>query len=276
MSKLITKLSIFFMSLILVSLMFAFQSYAKIDMKTCIGMWLFDDGKGNAVKDSAGKNKDGKITGAAWVDGKYSKALSFNGTSDNVEVANIPELNPKKEMSMGCWVYIKGNAGQHRDIISKDGENAERQYLLTSSDVNKFRAHIWTADGTAHYFDGKTTAELETWYHVAQTYDGSILRLYVNGKEDGSVSFSGDIIVTGQPVRIGGGANAGATPYYTPGIIDEVMIFNVALKQEDVQAIMDDGLSLMLAVSPNGKLTTTWSSIKTKKSLWVNRSISFL
>jgi hypothetical protein len=134
--------------------------------------------------------------------------------------------------------------------------------LLTASDVNKFRAHIWTSDGTAHYFDGKTSVELETWYHIAQTYDGKILKLYVNGKEDGNVSFSGDIIVTAQPIRIGGGANVGAAPLHTPGIIDEVAIFNEALEQEDIPNLMNNGLSWMIAVSSMGKLATTWSSIK--------------
>ncbi|MEK7397464.1 MAG: LamG domain-containing protein [Candidatus Poribacteria bacterium] len=263
MNRLTIKLTIFCMSLFFINLVFVFQSNAKINLENCVGMWLFNEGNGGVVKDSVGKCKDGKINGAIWADGKFGKALSFNGSSDYVEVPDMPDLNPKKTMSMGCWVYVKGNAGQHRDIISKDGESAERQYLLTSSDVNKFRAHIWTSDGTAHYFDGKTSVELETWYHVAQTYDGKILKLYVNGKEDGNVSFSGDIIVTAQPVRIGGGANAGATPYHTPGIIDEVFIFNSALEQEDVQNIMNNGLSGMLAVSSKGKLTTTWSSIKT-------------
>jgi len=264
MNRLAAKLTISCTSLILFSLMFAFQSYARIDLETCVGAWLFDEGSGNVAKDSSGKCKDGKINGATWVSGKFGKALSFNGTSDYVEVPDIPGLNPKKAMSMGCWVYIKGNAGQHRDIISKDGESAERQYLITASNINKFRAHIWTSDGVAHYFDGETSVELETWYHIAQTYDGSVLKLYVNGKEDGSISFSGDIIVTSQPVRIGGGANLGALPYHTPGIIDEVVIFNAALEKEDIQTLMNEGLSGVLAVSPTGKLATTWSSIKTQ------------
>lgn len=263
MNRLIAKSFIFCITLILISLMFAFQSYANIDLKTCVGMWLFDEGSGSVAKDSSGNSNDGKINGASWVNGKFGKALKFDGSSNNVEVPNVPNLNPKKAMSMGCWVYITGNKSQHRDIISKDGENAERQYLITSSDVNKFRAHIWTADGVAHYFDGNTTVELETWYHIAQTYDGSVLKLYVNGEEDGKISFSGDIIVTGQPVRIGGGANAGQPPYHTPGTIDEVVIFNVALEKEDVQTLMN-GLPNVLAVSLAGKLATTWSSIKTQ------------
>ena len=262
MNRLAKKLNIFCIGLMLIGLMFAFQSYAEIDLENCVGMWLFDEGSGDAAKDSTGTCEDGVINGATWVDGNFGKALSFDNSY--VEVPDTPELNPKEAMSMACWVYVTGNAGSHRDIISKDGESAERQYLITASDINRFRAHIWTADGVANYFDGNTTVELETWYHIAQTYDGDTLTLYVNGEEDGTLNFSGDIIVTGQPVRIGGGAMAGATPYHMAGIIDEVVIFNVALEKEDIQTLMNQGLAGVLAVSPTGKLATTWSGIKTR------------
>lgn len=263
MRKLISKF--FFISLIVTGLMFVFQSHAEINADTLVGMWLFDEGSGDVAADSSENGEDGEIKGAEWGDGKFGKALIFDGASTFMEVPDFPGLNPKAAMSMACWVYITGNAGQHRDIISKDGESAGRQYLITASDINKFRPHIWTANGVANYFDGDTIVELETWYHIAQTYDGSVLKLYVNGEEDGDTSFSGDIIVTDQPVRIGGGANDGAAGLYTPGTIDEVVIFNVALEKKDVQAIMNDGLSsTVLAVSPEGKLATMWSSIKTR------------
>jgi hypothetical protein len=250
------------LSVLVISLIFTGQSFAKLDPETCVGIWLFDEGKGDVVKDSSGKGNDGKIKGATWTKGTFGKALEFNGTDNFVEVPDAPNLNPTKTMSMGCWVYIAGNVGQHRDIISKDGESGERQYLLTASDINKFRAHIWTPDGVARYFDGKITVELNTWYHVAQTYDGITLKLYVNGQEDNKQDFPGGIIVTKQPVRIGGGANPGAAQLHTPGTIDEVVIFNVVLAKEDIQTIMDKGLSSMLAVSLTGKLTTTWGKIK--------------
>jgi len=75
--------------------MFAFQSYAKIDLGTCVGMWIFDEGNGDIAKDSSGNGNDGKINGATWVDGKFNKALSFNGASNYVEVPDAANLNPK-------------------------------------------------------------------------------------------------------------------------------------------------------------------------------------
>jgi hypothetical protein len=242
--------------------MFTGQSFARIDLETCVGIWLFDENKGDIAADSSGKGNDGKVQGPTWAKGKFGQALEFDGTDDLVEVPDAPNLNPTEAMSMGCWVYITGNQGQHRDIISKDGESGERQYLFTASSIDKFRPHIWTPDGVARHYDGKTTVELNTWYHIFQTYDGSALKLYVNGSEEDSRDFPGGIIVTKQPVRIGGGANPGAAAYHTPGIIDEVVIFNVVLEEAEIQAIMNEGLSSMLAVSEADKLATTWADLK--------------
>ena len=85
-----------------------------------------------------------------------------------------------------------------------------------------------------HVFDGATDVLLDRWYHVAMTYDGSSLKLYVDGELDGSCSVSGTVITTTQPVRIGGGAPAG-DPLHFKGLIDEVELFNRALSECEVR-----------------------------------------
>jgi len=67
------KRSTIIISLIVVSLIWVSQSYAKIDPKTIVGMWLFNEGSGDKVKDSSGNGNDGKITGAKWVMGSSAK-----------------------------------------------------------------------------------------------------------------------------------------------------------------------------------------------------------
>jgi hypothetical protein len=68
------------------------SSYARIDPKTCLGMWLFDEGKGDIAKDKSGMGNDGTITGnPKWVDGKFGKALSFNG-AESVSMGNPTPL----------------------------------------------------------------------------------------------------------------------------------------------------------------------------------------
>ena len=68
-------------------------SYAKIDPRTCVGMWLFDEGKGDTTIDSSGNERDGILKSAPkWVDGKFDNALEFNGSNTYVEVSYPDEF----------------------------------------------------------------------------------------------------------------------------------------------------------------------------------------
>ena len=94
-------------SLMVISLMVAGISYAKIDLETCVGVWLFDEGKGNVASDSCENGSNGKIHGGAkWVNGKLGgKALHCirdDGREDAIHVvirqglASVVELLASK------------------------------------------------------------------------------------------------------------------------------------------------------------------------------------
>ena len=83
-----TRLTIVCISLIVISLMFVGQSYAKIDPETIVGAWLFDEGSGKTVKDSSGNGNDGKLEGPKSAKGVFGKALEFDGKDDYVEVTS--------------------------------------------------------------------------------------------------------------------------------------------------------------------------------------------
>ena len=76
-------------SLIIMCLIPAGQSYAEIDPETVVGVWLFDEGEGEIAGDSSENGNGGKIFGAKWVDGKFGKALDFDGT---IPKPGIPDL----------------------------------------------------------------------------------------------------------------------------------------------------------------------------------------
>jgi len=77
------RLAIISVSIIFFGLMFTGQSFAKINPKSIVGIWLFDEGKGDLVKDSSGNKNDGKLmNGPKWVDGKFGQALEFDGVDD--------------------------------------------------------------------------------------------------------------------------------------------------------------------------------------------------
>jgi hypothetical protein len=77
---------------------------------------------------------------------------------------------------------------------------------------------------------------LDTWTHIAVTYDGAMQRIYVNGVEAGSRAQTGPIAVGNGALRIGG--NNAFTDEFFSGVIDEVRIFNRALTAAEIRADM--------------------------------------
>ena len=104
---------------------------------------------------------------------------------------------------------------------------------------------------------------MDEWSFVALTHDGDILALFVDGEivadlKVGNPDFSqqhdgGSIWLT----RWKGGAG-----WDFSGVLDEIAIFNTALSEDDLNTVMEKGLEKTLAVSPVGRLTTTWGNIK--------------
>jgi hypothetical protein len=235
------KRSLLFFSLTLfVTAMLAAPATAQDCVEPPAGLVSWWPGDGNA-DDIQGGNDGTLMNGAGFAPGKVGDAFSLDGEDDFVLILDSESLNPTAEITLDAWVLVTDDSGDVGDIISKDGEDFDRQYLIAVGiGTRRFRPHIGVPSGFA-YFNGATLLELGRWYHIAQTYDGSALRLYVDGVLDGSANVSGPIVSTTQPVRIGGGAPAGTRQVHFRGLIDEVEIFDRALEASEIEAIFDAG-----------------------------------
>ena len=105
--KKITVFSVVFVSLF----MFLSQvSLAKVKSESMVAVWLFDEGKENVVADSTGNGHDGKIEkGAKWVNGRFGKALEFDGTDDWVSIPHAKNLGFAAGKSFSITVHFKGS-----------------------------------------------------------------------------------------------------------------------------------------------------------------------
>jgi hypothetical protein len=83
---------------------------------------------------------------------------------------------------------------------------------------------------------GGSAIPVNTWSHLATTYDGAMLRLYVNGTQAGAQALSGAMAISNNPLRIGGNSALGE---YFQGRIDEVRVYNRALSQTEIQTDMN-------------------------------------
>ncbi|GIX06496.1 MAG: hypothetical protein KatS3mg115_0899 [Candidatus Poribacteria bacterium] len=241
----------------------ALAGRAEIDPETILGVWLFDEGRGDVAADSGPNGFDGFLHGAQWVDAKYKKGLAFDG-NDWVEVPNDPKLQVGPELTMMALFYAE-DIGDWRQLIAKSDE-----YLLRidpPQEGNRMSAFVkpggnWEPRASA------SVPQLETWIHFAATYQadppGGVdhLKVFVNGVRSGQSTRPGAIAPTNNPVEFGrwGGGS------YFVGIIDEVALFSVALEEEDLRLIAENGLEAVLrgglAVHPLGKLAVSWAALK--------------
>jgi hypothetical protein len=187
---------------------------------------------GNA-NDESGNGHDGSVYGAMLAEdrfGNQKSAYEFNGNGNFILIQNDLTLNPST-LTISVWVKISVATTSTMDIISKNGEGFERQYLITKNSQGKFRAHIGMKNNDFYHYDGQTTSVVDKWYHIVQTYDGSSLKFYVNGQYEypsyQNNAPNGTTSST-QPLRIGGGAPRGYSQYWFHGIIDDVSIYNRA------------------------------------------------
>jgi hypothetical protein len=230
---------------------------AAIEPSSIVGLWLLDEGSGNTVADLSGNGHDGEIDGAVWVGGKMGQALEFDG-DDSVTVPDAPDLRIGAQLTMMAWFHAT-DIGDWRQIVAKSDE-----YLLRidpPQEGNKMSSFV-KADGNWEPRASADVPDLNTWIHYAAVYDSSLaenqLKVYVNGVESGASTRPGTVAQTENPVEIGkwGGGS------YFVGAIDEVAIFNVALPETEIQAIMNAGLESITAVQAAGKLASTWGYLK--------------
>ena len=92
-----------------------------------------------------------------------------------------------------------------------------------------------TFDGTTQHADARQADPVNRWSHLALTYDGTALRLYVNGTQVSSRAMTGAILRTTDPLWIGGNHPYGE---YFHGLIDEVRVYDRALSPSEVRAEM--------------------------------------
>ena len=258
MTSVVAKLTIVYVSLMVISLMFVGLSNAKIDPKSVVGMWLFDEGKGDTAKDLSENGNDGKLMGSPeWIEGKFGEALKFDGAKAYVEIGDNPVLAPDTgQLTVVAWVFVTG-VGK---VSIMENNAANWGFRYAEPGVPRLNGYIAVGGSHQHVYAENTPTK--EWVHDAFVWDGKKGKLYSNGKVVAEAAISGPMdqpLGKGFTIARRGSDNASQ---YFPGSIDEVAIFNVALSSDEILDIINKGFKTILVVSEAGKLTTTWGKIK--------------
>jgi hypothetical protein len=213
-----------------------------------VAAYGFDEGSGTTVGDSSGNGHTGAISGATWtVSGKYSGALSFNGTSSYVSVSN-PNL-PTGDFTWSAWISPNRTDG-FRTIMESAGLDAHPGGLEV--DIDTGRIVIYSNGGNP--LTSAAIIPTGVWSHVALTRSGSAIKLYISGNQDPNTGTDGAAHdFGGCALTIGMDYDSDCTGNlngYFEGIIDEIRIYSRALSQAEIQSYMNT------PITPPGPDTT--------------------
>jgi parallel beta-helix repeat protein len=205
-----------------------------------VAHWKFDEGSGTTASDASGNGNSGTlVNGPVWTAGKVGKALSFDGINDNVTVADSNSLDLTSSFTLSAWVNPASTFTDFRSILIKN----YKYYIYASvagycGDGSPLGGFSETTDRTLCQ---PSPLPVNTWTHLAVTYNGSTLTLYRDGVAVATSNASGAPSPTTGTLQIGGSQFG----EYFKGLIDEVRIHNKALSATEIQTVyqQDSGVA---------------------------------
>jgi glucose/arabinose dehydrogenase len=198
-----------------------------------VAAYGFNAGSGTALADATGKGHTGTLSGAAWsAAGKNGGALSFDGLNDWVTVADADDLDLTNGMTLSAWIRPSGAGSDWQTIVLKESPGFMVYALYSDTDTNRPSGHVVIGGSD---LDTRGTAQLApaVWTHLAATFDGGTLRLYVNGGLVATRAVTGSMTASTAPLRIGGNATWGE---WFGGLVDDLRIYNRALSATEIQS----------------------------------------
>lgn len=241
-----------------------FSILAQAVEEGLVAYWNFNEKAGDTASDVTGNGHDGALMGdPQWTnDGKFGGAFEFDQVGDEVNVPFHEDLN-QETFTICAWANVEPGSGGHRAVVSSRDEPPTAGYIIYAEPDNNIW-QFWT--GNAAPPPSWTSVQgpavnLGEWDHVAGVYADGKQKFYVNGElvgeTDSDPNFNSE-----QEFLIGAGANERAVhEYLFKGLIDEVRLYDRALDENEIAAVMK---SDSLDVKASGKLAVTWGKLKTK------------
>ncbi len=219
-----------------------------------LAYWRLADSSGTTAVDSAGSSRDGTYSGtytlnqASLLTGDSNAATYFEGGEVLAPSAAWMDTD---HVTFEAIVKPTGVGASGTRWIGGRDHNGGTSDLAWRLDYasGKFRA-ICILDGstTLRVVTGTTTIVVDTTYHVALTYDGTALRLYVNGASEGTpVAVSGVIKKTARPINIG---RSGTDAAWVAGYLDELAVYGTALSPARILAHANASVGVFATTTP--------------------------
>lgn len=137
-----------------------------------VAAYGFNEGLGTTAADASGLNNNGILSGATWTTaGKYGGAVSFDGVNDLVNVADSASLDLTTGMTLEAWVNPSSTIGSKTVVAKERGSTNIAYTLYSSSDSNTPWTAFTDSTGAMTDLNGPSQLPVNSWTHLAVTYD---------------------------------------------------------------------------------------------------------
>jgi hypothetical protein len=201
-----------------------------------VGHWKLD---GNANDSSVYANHGAIMGKYTWVAGHDNLAARF--TDGRVLVPDAAQLKPPATVSAAIWLYHTGDAGDAARVLVKGGDNYEAYCIEMGSD-NHMTFYVGDVNGQRYFADSEEAAVFAyEWVHLAGTYDGTLVKSYVNGQVVGDNNEAIAIPLSQDPngLAIANRSDANNRPLHAT--VDDARVYNRALTAAEVGWLATDG-----------------------------------
>ncbi len=240
--------------------------------------WPLNESAGTMAHEVNGLS-DGLLSGeCTWLPsgGHHAGALRFYGNTARVDMGPCDiTTGAGNQLSVACWFKPEIVSGTERILVAKSIGPTDNDFVWSLSLVNNTGARFRVqSGGVVRTVDIPPSSIFSNaWYHLTGTYDGTTMRLFLNGSETATGAAAGGLGYHPQaPATMGNVTNNGL-PYY--GQLDEVRIYDRALTQMEVIDLVVGDVSTSMEeqgpmLRPDGSLYVPpgpWTELK-----WIDAS----
>lgn len=192
-----------------------------------VAYWPVTESSGTNIKDYSGNENNLLCTDIAYVEGKFGNAVNFNGTSSQLDVSKNNYFFQKNEFTISMWI-----SSEDYDDVMIFGTSLASVSIIQNG--TSLRIMIMDKDENNSWIDIPNILVFNTWMYLTLTYENDSMYLYLNSNlvesfavPNGVSSAVDDLIFSWGDWR---------------GLLDEIRIYDRALSQEEIEALMDMGV----------------------------------
>jgi hypothetical protein len=223
----------------------ALPAALPIPVRGLVAEFAFEEGEGRKLVDTSGFKQRARGAHVEWVKGHSGWGLRFADAGSAVRVSCRQSLNLDQAITLEAWVLPGPSSDESRIIIAKNDEYLLRLDKATEGGRVSFFVQVGSPAVT---WEPRVSSEGPltpgVWHHVAGTWDGRRLRLYVDGEPQGETDRTGYPNPNPYPVMVGNFEYPSCHGGAFGGVIDEVRIYRRALSAEQVRKRAQEGQQL--------------------------------